>query len=121
VEIAEWAYRNGYYVEHQGSRRSLIPDGAKRYGLRVESASVQDAQRIVDALASGKLVIAIMGKGHFTSRGHFIVLRGVTADGKILVADPSSVRRSEQEWDLEVMLSEVSRSGGSTGPLWVIG
>jgi hypothetical protein len=103
-----------------GRSSSLIPDGAKRYGLYVESAGVHEAQKIVDALASGKLVIAIMGKGHFTSRGHFIVLRGVTVDGKILVADPASVRRSEQEWELELILSEVSRSGGSTGPLWVI-
>ena len=121
IELAEWAYRNGYYVEHQGSRRALIPDGGKRYGLTVESIEMNDAQKIVDALSSGKLVIAIMGKGHFTSRGHFIVLRGVTADGKILVADPVSVKRSEQQWNLELILSEVSRSGGNTGPLWVIG
>jgi hypothetical protein len=45
----------------------------------------------VDSLSSGKLVVVIMGKGHFTSSGHFIVLCGVTSEGKILVADPASV------------------------------
>ena len=39
-----------------------------------------------------------MAKGHFTSNGHFIVLRGITEDGKVLVADPASYKRSGQEW-----------------------
>lgn len=44
-----------------------------------------------------------MAKGHFTSGGHFIVLRGVTAEGKILVADPASIDRSNQEWELSII------------------
>ena len=59
-------------------------------------------QAVVDALASGKLIVALMSKGHFTSSGHFMVLRGVTSEGKILVADPASKKRSEQEWDISV-------------------
>ena len=35
-----------------------------------------------------------MSAGHFTSGGHFILLRGVTLDGNILVADPNSRARS---------------------------
>lgn len=41
-------------------------------------------------LSSGHIFVALMGSGHFTSSGHFILLRGVTLDGKILVADPNS-------------------------------
>ena len=67
----------------------------------------------------GKLVIAIMAKGHFTSGGHFIVLRGVTEDGNILVADPASVKRSNQEWALGIITNEASRKAGSGGPFWV--
>ena len=75
----------------------------------------------MEALQQGKLVIAIMSKGHFTSSGHFIVLRGVTEDGKILVADPASVKRSNQEWDLRIITSEASRRVGSAGgPFWVM-
>lgn len=33
------------------------------------------------------MVIAIMAPGHFTTTGHFIVLRGITEEGKVLVAD----------------------------------
>ena len=67
---------------------------------------------MVDALADGKLVVAIMAKGHFTNSGHFIVLRGVTAEGKILVADPASRKRSEQEWDLSIILDEARKGAG---------
>jgi hypothetical protein len=62
-----------------------------------------------------------MSKGHFTSRGHFIVLRGVTEDGKILVADPASVKRSEQLWDLSVILDEANKNAGAGGPFWIVG
>ena len=61
--------------------------------------------------------IAIMGAGHFTNTGHFIVLRGVTDDGKILVADPVSYNRSTQEWDVSTILKEV-KNAGSGGPFW---
>lgn len=62
-----------------------------------------------------------MGKGHLTSSGHFIVLRGITEEGKILVADPISIKRSEQEWDLSVILNEARKGAGGGGPFWVIG
>jgi hypothetical protein len=120
-ETAEWAFQNGYRVEGNGSMHALIPRGAEHYGLTVEGATWRDGQKIVDALADGKLVVAIMSKGHFTSRGHFIVLRGVTEDGKILVADPASVKRSEQLWDLSIILNEANRNAGAGGPFWIIG
>lgn len=61
-----------------------------------------------------------MAKGHFTSYGHFIVLRGVTADKKILVADPISRKRSEQEWDLSIILNEANKGADAGGPFWIV-
>ena len=81
---------------------------------------ISEPQRILDALSSGKLVVAIMTKGHFTSSGHFIVLRGVQ-DGQILVADPASYKRSEKLWDLSIILNEASKRAGAGGPFWIIG
>lgn len=118
--MAQWAYENGYWCSGSGSYRSLIPGAARAWGLTVEGCTASEPQRIVDALADGKLVVAIMTKGHFTSSGHFIVLRGVTSDGKILVADPASYRRSEKEWDLKIILNEASKLSGSGGPFWII-
>jgi len=120
VQMCDWAYQNGYLCEGSGSYHSLIPDGAKYFGLTVDYAKADEPQKIVDALASGKLVVAIMGPGHFTKSGHFMVLRGVTADGKILIADPASKNRSEQTWDLSIILNEARKGAAAGGPFWII-
>ena len=120
IEMARWSYENGYWCSGSGSYHALIPAAAKAWGLNVEGCSASDGQKIADALADGKLVVAIMLKVHFTSSGHFIVLRGVK-DGKILVADPASYDRSSMEWDLSIILNEASTHAGAGGPFWIIG
>lgn len=119
--MAQWAYENGYWCSKSGSYHTLVPGAAEEWGLDVEGCTAAEPQRIVDALADGKLVVALMTKGHFTSSGHFIVLRGVTAYGKIMVADPSSYTRSEKTWDMSIILNEASKNAGAGGPFWIIG
>jgi len=47
--------------------------------------------RTMEALHEGKLVIALMGEDSlFTEGQHFILLTGLTEDGKILVHDPNA-------------------------------
>lgn len=120
VEMSEWAYENGYWCSKSGSYHSLIPGAAQHWGLPVAGCTASEPQRIIDALAEGKLVVVLMAKGHFTSSGHFIVLRGVQ-DEKILVADPSSYNRSQKLWDLSIIVNEASRSAAAGGPFWIIG
>lgn len=86
VEMAQWSYENGYWCDNSGSYHALIPAAAEAWGLPVSGCTTSEPQRIVDALSEGKLVVAIMAEGHFTSSGHFIVLRGVK-DGQIMVLD----------------------------------
>ena len=119
-DVAQWSVATCGLCEGSGSYHSLIPNGGRHYGLTVTSIG-RDGKKLVEALQEGKLVIAIMSKGHFTNSGHFIVLRGVTADGKLLVADPASVKRSNKEWDLRIVTGEASRKVGSAGgPFWVL-
>ena len=117
TEVAEWSYENGYVCEGSGSYISLIPNAAEHFGLSVEKLGKSNADELVEHLEDGKMIIAIMGAGHFTNTGHFIVLRGVTDDGKILVADPVSYNRSTMAWDVSTILKEV-KSVGSGGPFW---
>lgn len=121
IEMSEWAYESGYWCSKSGSYHSLIPGAAQAWGLPVEGCTASEPQRIVDALSQGKLVVALMSKGHFTNSGHFMVLRGVTSDRQILVADPASYSRSEKAWDLSIILDEASTRAGSGGPFWIIG
>lgn len=119
--MAQWAYENGHWCSGSGSYHTLIPTAAEHWNLPVSGCTASEPQKIVDALANGKLIVAIMGKGHFTSSGHFMVLRGVTTDGKILVADPASYNRSQKEWDLSIILNEASKYASAGGPFWIIG
>ncbi|MBQ9948642.1 MAG: C39 family peptidase, partial [Oscillospiraceae bacterium] len=120
VKMAKWAYDNGYWCKSSGSYHALIPAAAKNWGLPVEGCTAAEPQRIIDALSSGKLIVALMLEGHFTTGGHFIVLRGVK-DGKILVADPASYTRSEQSWDMSIILDEAHHRAAAGGPFWIIG
>lgn len=118
--MARWAYDNGYWVKGGGSLHALIPAAAEHWGLPVSGCGASEPQRILDALAEGKLVVAIMGAGHFTDSGHFILLRGVK-NGQIMVADPYSVSCSNRLWDLSLILSEASRRAAAGGPFWIVG
>lgn len=120
VAMAEWSYRNGYWCKDSGSYHALVPAAARNWGLNVSGCTASEPQRILDALADGKLVVAIMSQGHFTKLGHFIVLRGVQ-EGRVLVADPASYNRSGQLWDLSIILKEASRGAAAGGPFWIIG
>lgn len=119
IELSKWSVKSGHRCEGNGSYHSLIPAAAEGYGLSCKGDL--SAQDIVDALSSDKLVVAIMSKGHFTTSGHFIVLRGVTSEGKILVADPASHKRSQQEWDLSLIMNEARKGAAAGGPFWAIG
>jgi hypothetical protein len=36
------------------------------------------------------------------------------------VADPASKKRSEQEWDLSIILGEARSGASAGGPFWII-
>ncbi|MDD6736422.1 MAG: C39 family peptidase [Clostridiales bacterium] len=120
IMVSEWSEKNGYRCEGYGSYHALIPKGAEHYGLNVEKLGRSSAKELEKHLTSGHLVIAIMAKGHFTSNGHFIVIRGITQDGKILVADPASCKRSQKAWDMSIILNEARGTASAGGPFWAV-
>lgn len=87
VDAMSWC-GNAYYVPGSGTSWSYFSAAASHFGIRVV-AETTDAYMVMQALSDGKPVISSQAPGIFTSFGHFIVLRGVTASGKILVNDPN--------------------------------
>ena len=112
----------GYWARLHGSYLSMVPGVSEDFGLECVSLPPEEASSdlVTQHLAAGQLIVALMGPGHFTNGGHFIVLRGVTLEGSILVADPASQERSLTTWDLELILEELSASRHSGSPLWII-
>lgn len=119
-QTAQWANKNGYWAKHGGSYLSIINGAAKDYDITVESDPDCDVQHLQLELSSGKLAVALMKAGHFTSGGHFLLLRGVTLDGGILVADSNSRERSLTVWDAQLILDELSSSRSNGAPLWFL-
>lgn len=118
--LAAWASENGYWASGSGSRLSIVEGAAAAYGLDAQSCGVFDADRLLQELSAGKLGVALVSAGHFTQGGHFILLRGATLDGGVLVADPNSRERSLSVWDPQLILDELSASRSDGAPLWFL-
>jgi hypothetical protein len=120
VSIAQDAVDLGCWASRSGSYSTIVSSVAESYGLTVESVSERTPDALCDAILSGKVLVALMGPGHFTQRGHYILIRGVTLSGELLVADPNSRERSLMVWDPQIILDELSKNTSNGGPLWAI-
>lgn len=106
VEAANFSMNNGHRVEGNGTAWSFFNHFANTYGATCAQMGV-DMGAITSSLNSGKLVVLSVGPGHFISAGgHLIVLRKVTADGKILVADPNSAEKTRAAYEPWVFQNE---------------
>jgi len=120
AEMASWAANAGYWAFRSGSYLSIVQGTADAYGLRCTSLHPENVDELRQELASDGIIVALMGAGHFTRSGHFILLHGVALDGNILVADPNSRDNSLAEWDAQIILDELSVSSEDGAPLWLI-
>lgn len=114
-DAAKFCVDAGGYAKGQGTYFSLFPRLADFFDLRYESVP-PDKESIASALSRGALIIAIMGRGHFTDSGHFIVLRGME-EGKVRILDPFSKQKSDKAWEVSIILREV-KNVSSGGPFW---
>lgn len=105
--VAEYSEKEGYYVDGVGTSWTLMKDGAAHFGIHSEELPLVSGA-IKEALNSGHPVIASMNPGEFTDYGHFIVLTGVTEDGKVIVNDPDSKIRSKKLWDMDVFMEQTA-------------
>lgn len=103
VETAEFG--NGTYTCSEGTMWTFFKDVSAKYGVDCEQHEVS-VDNIKEGLKNGNPVVISMGPGHFTKAGHFIVLRGIDENGKVIVADPASEERTNQTWDMDIITSE---------------
>ena len=107
VDATVWAYEHGYYSS-AGSAHALIPAMSEAYGLNCEGVGT-DYASIKKALKKGKPVVALMGPGYFTRKGHFMVLIGIDDDDNVTVADVGSRTRSAYKYALSDIIAQSKR------------
>ena len=110
-KMVDFAARGGYYSPGNGSSWTLISEGGVELGLQVTEIPLVK-KKILGYLEAGDPIICAMGKGDFTTSGHYIVLVG-TEDGLIRVNDPNSYANSQKLWSYEQLENQFRN-------LWVI-
>lgn len=105
AEVAAFAQKNGYYETGYGSSWTLISEGAEKLGLSAKELPLVK-KKMIAALEEGNPVILALGKGDFTSSGHYIVLTGWTGEA-FTVNDPNSRIRSAQLWSYEQLEGQI--------------
>lgn len=110
VTAAEWSMANGYKAYNQGTYYTYFVPQMKAYGItcrRLNTSSLYGTSsssahtEALNALKRNDWVIACMGKGNWTTSGHFILLYGYD-NGSVFIRDPASTasRRIKNTWEL---------------------
>ncbi len=115
-QMGDWAYDNGYFVNYCGTAYGLFPAASAAYGINCVTASAYDKETIVSALKAGKLVLTIVGPGDFTIGRHFLLIRGITDDGKLLLGDSGKYEFALEPWDYNRIINQLSG-----GTCWIFG
>lgn len=93
-----WALAHGFKAPHQGTYYGYFEAAGRRYGLktyRLNYANLYGNDRSAyhaqarDVLDRGDLVIACMGKGNWTSSGHYVLVWKIDSN-VIYINDPAS-------------------------------
>lgn len=109
VDAVAWC-GNAYYASGKGTKWSYFQAAATHFGCGTVTQTT-DASAVLQALSQGCPVISSQKPGLFTSGGHFIVLRGITSNGKILVNDPNDNDRKNyvnREFDMQTEIHATS-------------
>ena len=112
AQVAAFSQKNGYYAAGYGSSWTLISEGAEKLGLSVKELPLVK-KKMITALEEGKLVVLALGKGDFTSSGHYILLTSWNGDA-FTVNDPNSRIRSAQSWTYEQLEGQIRN-------IWAVG
>ena len=118
VTTCAWAKSHGYKATGNGTYHSYFVPQAKVYGLeceRVNTTSVvymkaSDANKVHqaahDAVDEGHLVICLMGKGNWTSGGHYILWYSNDGDD-VLINDSASTKATRARNTFNLLKSQV--------------
>jgi hypothetical protein len=115
---AAWSLSHSYKAFNQGTYYTYFKPQMAAYGItctQLNSSNLRNMtaakakpyhDQVVSALKNGDLVIACMGKGLWTSSGHFILLRGISGT-TVYINDPNSTVAVKTKGNLSLLQSQV--------------
>jgi hypothetical protein len=114
VDACAWSVQHGYKAKGQGTYYSYFEAQLRAFGIGCQqltgasiygnSSSLIHTQALA-LLPQGYYIIACMGKGNWTSSGHFVIVWWV--DGKVRINDPASTKDNRVNGDLETFKAQV--------------
>lgn len=113
-KMGDWSTARGFAVNGRGSAYALFPAACKEYGIELSYLTYGEREKIEQALRDGKLIMAIVGSGDFAKNRHFLLIRGITEDGKLLVANSYRGEDGLVAWDYNRVFGQMSEA-----TLWV--
>lgn len=114
VDAAEWSMKRGYKALRQGTYYSYFVPQFQAFGIKCERLNTSNIYgnsghsahaKAFELLKQGYYIIACMGKGNWTSSGHYIVVWW--ENGKVRINDPYSKRADRLNGDLKTFKSQV--------------
>lgn len=78
--VADMAIRDGYCVKGDGTAWTLFSQGSKKLGLSPKELPLWEPT-VRAELEAGRPVVCVVGPGHFTEYGHYILLTKADAEG----------------------------------------
>ena len=111
-EAAAWSVYNGHLSPHDGTYWTFFVPYLAAYGIKcIRTGNVDQA---IDALKRDYMVITSVGRGIWTSIGHFILAYGLANNGtKVLIHDPNSEAPYRE-------MANISNYRNESAQFWII-
>lgn len=115
-DTCAWSKAHGYKAKNQGTYYSYFTPQGTEYGIAVKrlnnascygNSAAEVHQTALNEIKKGNWIIACMGKGNWTSSGHFILWYDYTSSGNVLIRDPNSTASSRINAKHSVFKSQV--------------
>lgn len=105
-KMGKLAEEEGYYIDGVGTTWSMMTELAEEIGIYGYEISL-DKELIIEKLKKGNPIICTMKPGDFTTTGHYIVIKGIDDEGKLIVNDPNSIINSSKKWDIDEVMPQI--------------
>jgi len=104
-QLADFAMANDLYSYGAGTKWEFMERVAEEYHISCVGI-YYDKESLLENLEDGKVIVCVVGEGHFTTDGHFIVITG-EKNGKLIVHDPNNYENTHTLWKYEDIKDEL--------------